>query len=129
MLFVFAALLEYAAVNFISRQEKGLLELLQKKRLDHRKRNQSMGGFIYPNPGISRGIVKYKFFFVQIFLDTNIFGIQCTNQSRYIIFLRRLSTTSYDAISMEYFNSKVCESTRFPSGRYEPLRHDTFCGG
>ena len=61
MLFVFAALLEYAAVNFISRQENGLLELLQKKRLDHRKRNQSMGGFIYPNPGISRGIVKYKF--------------------------------------------------------------------
>ena len=56
MLFVFAALLEYAAVNFISRQEKGLLELLQKKRLDHRKRNQNMGGYIYPNPGISRGM-------------------------------------------------------------------------
>ena len=74
MLFVFAALLEYAAVNFISRQENGLLELLQKKRLDHRKRNQSMGGFIYPNPGISRGIVKYK-----IFLFRTIFGFQCTN--------------------------------------------------
>ena len=77
MLFVFAALLEYAAVNFISRQEKGLLELLQKKRLDHRKRNQSMGGFIYPNPGISRGIVKYNFFWykflwVQIFLVFNV---------------------------------------------------------
>ena len=55
MLFVFAALLEYAAVNFISRQEKGLLELLQKKRIEHRKRNQVTnphygGGMVYGNP-------------------------------------------------------------------------------
>ena len=36
MLFVFAALLEYAAVNFISRQKAGILEILQKKRIERR---------------------------------------------------------------------------------------------
>ena len=56
MLFVFIALLEYAAVNYINRQEKGLLEMLQKKRIQHRKRNQGAGnhhynaGMVYQNP-------------------------------------------------------------------------------
>ena len=34
------ALLEYAAVNFISRQEAGILELLQKKRIERRNKRQ-----------------------------------------------------------------------------------------
>ena len=41
-LFVFVALLEYAAVNFISRQEAGLLELLQKKRIARKKRQRQV---------------------------------------------------------------------------------------
>ena len=36
------ALLEYAAVNFISRQEAGLLELLQKKRIARKKRQRQV---------------------------------------------------------------------------------------
>lgn len=42
MLFVFAALLEYAAVNFLNRQENGFLELLQKKRISRRKKQRKM---------------------------------------------------------------------------------------
>ena len=52
MLFVFVALLEYAAVNFISRQEAGLLELLQKKRIARRKR-QRQGSFYIHSYSIS----------------------------------------------------------------------------
>ena len=53
MLFVFASPLEYAAVNFINRQEAGLLETLQRKRIERRKRQHKA---IYPPPHMAYGL-------------------------------------------------------------------------